>query len=263
VGFFRGFLAPFRGGLYVARHRLWPYLLLPLLFDIALAAVTMFAVQHYLRQESFVAAPLADNPVVGYAILILLTSLASAILFIVAQPLLLAVFSDRLSERVERSVRGTAPSAPFLSSTGWALVHGLMKLVFYGLALAVAAVLTIVSAGIGSLVGVGLGALFLAYDGFDYPLSRRGASFGKKWAYLARHPAQTLGFGLGATLLYLIPLAVFVAPPFVAAGATLVFLEAEGGTQLTEADGKHSSKKDRTDGDKDGAKGGVRKSAEM
>jgi len=117
--------------------------------------------------------------------------------------------------------------------------------------------------GIGSLVGVGLGALFLAYDGFDYPLSRRGASFGKKWAYLARHPAQTLGFGLGATLLYLIPLAVFVAPPFVAAGATLVFLEAEGGTQLGEADGKPSSKKDSAVGGQDGAKGGVRKSAEM
>jgi len=141
-------------------------------------------------------------------------------------------------------------------------VHGLLKLVLYGLALVVGLGLTAVS-GIGSLVGVGLGALFLAYDGFDYPLSRRGASFGKKWAYLARHPAQTLGFGLGATLLYLIPLAVFVAPPFVAAGATLVFLEAEGGTQLTEADGKYPSKKDRTDGDKDGAKGGVRKSAEM
>src|SRR5206468_6652600 len=63
------------------------------------------------------------------------------------------------------------------------------------------------------------------YDGFDYPLSRRGASFGKKWAYLALHPAQTIGFGMGATLLYLVPFALFIAPSFVAAGATLVFVE--------------------------------------
>jgi CysZ protein len=254
VGFFRGFLAPFRGGAYVARHKLWPYLLLPILLDLALGAATMFGVQRYLRAESFVATPMADNPLVGYAILIGLTLLGSAIIFIIAQPLLLAVFSDRLSERVERSVRGTAPSAPFLTSTGRALLHGLLKLVFYALALTVAAVLTIVSAGVGGLIGVGLGAVFLAYDGFDYPLSRRGASFGKKWAYLVRHPAQTLGFGLGATLLYLIPLAVFVAPPFVAVGATLVFLETDGGAR--QADGKDL-------GNAGGAKGGVRKSAEM
>jgi uncharacterized protein involved in cysteine biosynthesis len=96
--------------------------------------------------------------------------------------------------------------------------------------------------GVGSLVGVGLGAIFLAYDGFDYPLSRRGATFGKKWAYLARHPAQTLGFGLGSTILYLIPLAVFVAPPFVAAGATLVFLEVDGGAKSKK--GGDEDKKD-------------------
>jgi CysZ protein len=263
VGFFRGFLAPFRGGLYIARHRLWPYLLLPILVDLALAAATMFAVQHFLRQESYVAEPLANNPVVGWLILIGLTLLGSAIIFLIAQPLLLAVFSDRLSERVERSVRGSAPTAPFLASTGRALAHGLLKLVLYAIALTVAAVAAIFSAGIGSLVGVALGAIFLAYDGFDYPLSRRGASFGKKWAYLLRHPAQTLGFGLGATSFYLIPLAIFVAPPFVAAGATLVFLDTDGGAPAALADlggGEQKGKKDLVD---DGAKGGVRKSAEM
>jgi len=216
-------------------------MLLPLVLDLALGAATMFGVQRYLRQESFVATPMANNPLVGYPILIVLTLLASAIIFIVAQPLLLAVFADRLSERVERSVRGTAPSAPFLASTGRALLHGGLKLVSYAGALTVAAVLTIFSAGIGSLIGVGLGAIFLAYDGFDYPLSRRGATFGKKWAYLARHPAQTLGFGLGATILYLIPLAIFVAPPFVAAGATLVFLEVDGGAKAGKGGNKGDS----------------------
>jgi CysZ protein len=227
VGFFRGFVAPFRGGVYVARHRLWPFLVLPFLLDLGLAGGTMFAVQHFLREESYVAEPLANNPVVGWLILIGLTLLASAVIFLMVQPLLLAVFSERLSERVERSLQGSAPSAPFLASTGRALAHGLLKLVLYVLGLTAAAVVTIFSAGVGSLVGVGLAAVFVAYDGFDYPLSRRSASFGKKWAYLARHPAQTIGFGLGATLLYLIPLGVFVAPPFAAAGATLAFIESE------------------------------------
>ena len=87
--------------------------------------------------------------------------------------------------------------------------------------------LSLWTAGIGALAGVVLSAIFLAYDGFDYPLSRRGTSFGGKWAYLAKHPLQTMAFGMGATLLYLVPLALFVAPPFVAAGATLAFLEGE------------------------------------
>jgi CysZ protein len=264
VGFFRGFLAPFRGGLYIARHRLWPYLLLPILLDLALGAATMFASARYWREE--LASTLTSAPVIGWIFLAVMTVLGGVVLFLVAQPLLLAVFADRLSERVERAVRGTAPAAPFIASTGRALVHGLLKLVLYGLALVVGLGLTAVT-GIGSLVGVGLGAIFLAYDGFDYPLSRRGASFGKKWAYLARHPAQTIGFGLGSTLLYLIPLAVFVAPPFVAAGATLVFLEADGGragqtdgNQPGEPAGKQPGVDERA---QDGSKGGVGKSAEM
>jgi len=77
------------------------------------------------------------------------------------------------------------------------------------------------------LIGIALGGLSLAYDGFDYPLARRGASFGGKWAFLARHPGLTVGYGIGATVLYLIPLAVFVASPFAAVGATLAYIDLE------------------------------------
>jgi len=136
------------------------------------------------------------------------------------------VFADRLCGRVEKLERGIAPEAPFFASTAQAIVHGLLKLVLYAIALVTGLALTAVT-GIGSLVGLGLAALFLAYDGFDYPLARRGATFGAKWAYLVRHPVQTIGFGAGSTLLYLIPFAFLVAPPFAAVGATLVFLEAE------------------------------------
>lgn len=227
MGFIRGFLAPFRGGIYIARHRLWPYLVVPFVLDVALGIVTMVAAQRYWREEHFVRDLLANAPVIGWIVLSVLTVLGGVILFLIAQPLLLAVFSDRLSERIERDVRGSVPTVPFLASTGWALVHGLLKLVLYGIALVIGLVLTPLLGGLGSLVGVGLGALFLAYDGFDFPLARRDAGFGAKWAYLFRHPAQTAGYGLGATLLYLIPFAVFVGPPFIAAGATLAFMDAE------------------------------------
>jgi len=169
----------------------------------------------------------STSPVLGNFFLGIMTVVGGVVLFLIAQPLLLAVFSDQLSERVERDVLGKAETVPFLTSTGRALVHGLLKLVLYGIALVVGLGMTAVTGGLGSLIGLALGGLSLAYDGFDYPLARRGASFGAKWAFLARHPGLTVGYGIGATVLYLIPFAVFVASPFAAAGATLAYIDTE------------------------------------
>ncbi len=246
MGLVRGFLAPFRGGAYIARNRLWHYLVLPVLLNLALGLGALWAAARYWRAEGFVGEQLVKAPAIGWIVLVVLTIVSAVVLFLVAQPVVTAVFADSLSERVERQIRGDAPKAPFLSSTGRALAHGLLKLVLYGLAMLAGFVVSVWTAGIGALVGVAMGGLFLAYDGFDYPLSRRGASFGRKWAYLATHPAQTIGFGLGATLLYLIPLAMFVAPPFVAAGATQVFLESEkssAGSGGGSAEGARSTAK--------------------
>jgi CysZ protein len=224
LGFFHGFVAPFRGGAYIARERLWRYLVVPVVLNLLLGAGTMAAAARFFHEE--LGQILNSAPVMGWIFLFVMTVLGGVVLFIVLQPLLAAVFSDRLSEIVEKRVRGSAPAVPLLASSGRALVHALLKLVFYGLALVVGLALTALT-GLGSLVGVGLGALFLAYDGFDYPLARRGATFGAKWAYLLRHPGLTIGFGLGSTLLYLVPLAVLVAPSFTAVGATLAFLDDE------------------------------------
>lgn len=225
MGLFRGFAAPFRGAVYVMRARLWPFVLFPLLLNIALAAGAAYLAGHYWQKE--LAGHPAGSPVLGTLLLVVITMLGTVVLFLITQPLLGAVFNDVLSERVERRISGEVPKVPFLSSVGRALVHGLLKLILYGLALVLGLALGAVTAGVGTAVGLLLGAVFLAYDGFDFPLSRRGSSFGAKWRYLALHPAQTIGYGLGATVFYLIPLALIVAPPFTAAGATLVFLETE------------------------------------
>jgi uncharacterized protein involved in cysteine biosynthesis len=209
----------------MAHHRLWRYVIVPLVLNLALGVTAAVLVGRYELTER--AQLMASEPVPAWILVVVLALLGGAVLFIVTQPLTSAVFSDRLSEVVEKRVRGTAPKAPFWSSIGHALVHGLLKLVLYGLALVIGFVLTTFVLPVGVPVGLGLGALFLAYDGFDYPLSRRGATFGGKWAYLAMHPAMTIGYALGALLLYFIPLAVLVAPSFTAAGATLAFLETD------------------------------------
>ena len=225
MGFFRGLVAPFRGFTFIAGNRLWRYVLVPILLNAALGVGAFWAMALYWRQE--VSPSLAAHPIWAWIGLVGATILTGVAVFITLNPLLNAIFNDRLSEKVELKVRGTVPRAPFLASSARALAHGLLKLALYGMALLIGFVLSIPSVGIGALVGVALAGLFLAYDGFDFPLSRRGASFGAKWAYLALHPGLTLGYGLGATVLYLIPLAFVAAPPFTAVGATLAFLDEE------------------------------------
>ena len=203
------------------RQRLWAYLFVPLLLNLALAAGALWAASVYWRQE--LNQHLTHSPVLGWLFLVVTTALGGIVLFVALQPVLGAIFNDRLSEKVEALVRGTVP---FFASTGKAVVHGLLKLLLYAVALVTGLALTAV-VGVGVPVGLGLGALFLAYDGFDYPLARRGLGFGAKWGYLARHPGLTVGYGIGTTLLYLVPLAFVVAPPCAAAGATLAFLDDE------------------------------------
>jgi uncharacterized protein involved in cysteine biosynthesis len=233
VGFFRGFVAPFRGAYFVARERLWAHLVAPILVNLVLGGTTLFLAARFMKQE--LDQPFASSPIMGWIFLAFSTVLGGVLLFILLQPLMSAIFCDRLAEAVEKRVRQTAPSARFLESIGKALLHGVLKLALYGLAIGVGLALTALLTGIGTLVGLGLGAIFLAYDGFDYPLARRNATFGGKWAYLAKHPGLALGFGLGAYAVYLVPLAFLVAPPFAAAGATLVFLEDEERAKLTKA----------------------------
>jgi CysZ protein len=232
VGFVRGFLAPFRGTTYVARHGLWRYVLVPVLLDVALSVTAFVLSLRYWREEPWLSDLLDKSPPVGWIALVFFSGLGAVVVFLVVQPLLNAVFVDRLSERVERDVRGAAPAEPFVASTGRAIVHGLLKLVLYALAVAIGLALTALT-GIGSVVGLAFAGLFLAYDGFDYPLSRRGAGFGAKWGYLLRHPGLTIGYGAGATVLYLIPFAIFVAPPMAAVGATLAFLETDTAENAT------------------------------
>jgi len=219
-------MAPFRGAAYVFRARLWHFLLVPLLLNVALAGGSAYLAGRFWRAE--MGDRIGGSTVWGTLGLVATTMLGTVILFIILQPLLGAIFNDLLAERVERRITGEELKQPFFASLGRALVHGLLKLILYALALVVGLALGAVTAGLGSVAGGVLGAIFFAYDGFDFPLSRRGASFGAKWRYLALHPAQTIGYGLGTSVFYfLIPLALIVAPPFTAVGATLVFLETE------------------------------------
>ena len=92
------------------RHPLKRYLLVPFVLSVGLAFATMFAARRYWSQE--LASMVSSTPVLGGFFLGIMTVVGGVVLFLIAQPLLLAVFSDQLSERVERDVLGTAHNRP-------------------------------------------------------------------------------------------------------------------------------------------------------
>jgi uncharacterized protein involved in cysteine biosynthesis len=223
MGLFRGLWAPFRAVAFVAQHRLWHYLLLPLVLNLALLVGTIALGVHVGRRWLGPSALAASLPAtIG---LWVIAAVLGLIFFVVAQPLVSAPFVDALTEKVEIIVRGGHPRVGFWSSVWTAILHGALKMVCYAAALVLVWAIAAVTAGVGGVLGAALSAILLAYDGFDYPLARRNAGFAGKWRYLLLHPGQTLGYCVGATLLYLVPPAIVVAPAFAAVGATLAFLD--------------------------------------
>lgn len=221
MGFFRGLWAPFRGAAFVAQHRLWHYLLVPLLLNAALITGAVLLGVHIGRKWL----PTATASLPGTIGLWVIAAVLGLIFFVTAQPLLSAPFVDALTEKVEIIRKGGHPRVGFWRAAWEAILHGALKLVCYAVALVLIWALAAVTAGVGGVLGAAVSALLLAYDGFDYPLARRGAGFGRKWRYLLLHPGQTLGYCAGASLLYLVPPAILVAPAFAAVGATLAFLD--------------------------------------
>lgn len=68
-----------------------------------------------------------------------------------------------------------------------------------------------------------LGALMVAWDFLDYPLSARGSTIGGRLRFFLDHFGAALGFGVAGALLLMIPFVnLLILPIGVAAGARLV-----------------------------------------
>jgi uncharacterized protein involved in cysteine biosynthesis len=163
VGIVRGFVAPFRGALFVARHRLWSFFALPLLLNLALAVGAAWGGVALVR-DRFGARLEEASPVLLWILLPVLGLVVGLLIFLVGQPVLSAPFVDLLTEKTERIERGEAASIGFLRSTWQALLHGALKMALYLLALAITLGLGAFT-GLGGLLGAGLYGLFLAFDG--------------------------------------------------------------------------------------------------
>jgi CysZ protein len=147
---------------------------------------------------------------------------------IIGQP-----FYERISDRVEHQL-GALPAgadAPWWRSFPRASLESALLL---ALTLACTAPLFVLGLFpvVGQTVVPVLQALvagfFLAVELLAIPLERRGLHLAGRLRFVWRHRAQTLGFGVTAFLLFLVPLMNLLAMPGAVVGATLLVRRLSG-----------------------------------
>jgi CysZ protein len=154
------------------------------------------------------------------------------LLLIMLHQILAAPFHERLSEKTEEILLGASPRkltlGRALTEIGYAVKDLFRWLLFFVLlngGLLFLHLLPGVGSGLHALVN-GLAALLvLAYEFFDYPLSRRQVPFFRKWRMVLKKPLLSLGFGAGVFTLLLFPGSGPFLLPFACVGGTMLFCD--------------------------------------
>ncbi len=173
---------------------------------------------------SFLPAPIALG--LGLSLALALTILAAWFLFPVTMILFLQPVLDPLSRRAEARVLGWEPPAGgrgFVRDLADSLHTAARILLLQVLGLGLTLALTPV--GLGPLAGLALSSWLAGFGWFDYPLARRGLSYGAKASWVRRNWAAAAGLGLAFQLSLLIPFFnLFLSAPAAAVAAgTLYF----------------------------------------
>ena len=173
---------------------------------------------------------------VGTGLVVLLGSTAllvvsfTVICQIIGQP-----FYERISDRIEHELGGQRGGA-VLGAPWWHTFPraSLESALLLAMALACSAPLFLLGLFpvFGQTVVPVLQALvagfFLAVELLAIPLERRGLHLAGRLRFVWRHRAQTLGFGITAFLLFLVPLMNVLAMPGAVVGATLLVRRLSG-----------------------------------
>jgi CysZ protein len=233
--FFKGMSYFGRGWRFAFAHRgLTAWVLIPALLAVAVTLVGSWAAAHWVAGWLHAHTD-GRGAVVGALVWIgvaLVAAGAAYVLYVASCVLATAPFGGFLSERTERLATGAPlPDSSFAHELALS-VRGIGQALLGVLAYLAIAVplfalqwLVPVLAPLVWVAGLVEAALFFAYDAFNEPLHRRGASFAAKWRFIAAHLAESLGFGVAVAGVMLVPLVSVVVAPVAVIGGTLLFLE--------------------------------------
>ncbi|MBF0124051.1 MAG: sulfate transporter CysZ [Magnetococcales bacterium] len=163
------------------------------------------------------------------ATLITIVSLA----FTAAANLISAPFNSLLAEKAEQLLTGR-PLPPAMDSLATvignalrSLQHELKKLIRISLWMLMLWLLSFVP-GLNiasSVVGILLASWLLAWEYLDFPMGNRGIQSPEIRRYMRQEPMVTLGFGLAALAMAMVPGLNLLAVPTAVVGATLLWLD--------------------------------------
>jgi CysZ protein len=142
-------------------------------------------------------------------------------------------FYERISDRIEHQLGAPPPGAdaPWWRTFPRASLESALLL-----ALTVACTVPLFVLGLFPVLGqtvvpvlqAVVAGFFLAVELLAIPLQRRGLDLAGRLRFVWRHRAQTLGFGVTAFLLFLVPLMSVLAMPGAVVGATLLVRRLSG-----------------------------------
>jgi CysZ protein len=210
--------------------------ILPVLLAALLVLVLLGLLVVYLDELADAVTPFADRwdessrtlVRVGAGLALLLGSTAVLVVsFTVIAQIIGQPFYERISDRVEHQL-GAPPAgvdAPWWRTFPRASLESALLL-----ALTLACTAPLFVLGLFPVVGQSVvpvlqalvAGFFLAVELLAIPLQRRGLHLAGRLRFVWRHRAQTLGFGVTAFLLFLVPLMNVLAMPGAVVGATLL-----------------------------------------
>ncbi len=211
----------------VQRPRLWALALLPALLAVGLVSGGFVLGLYAAPTVEAALTPGSERfpPVVGAMLALsawLATLTAGLALGLAAALLLGAPLLDELSRETERMARGDVRSAS--PGTVWEVKEALRGAVYF-----MAAAPGVFLLGLIPVVGPVLGALWagraLSFQLTDLSLGRHGFDFAARRTWHRSYRAESLGFGLTALIVLLLPCANLLLVPALVVGATLLVLE--------------------------------------
>lgn len=241
VNAFTAFVAPIRGfATILTRPSLWPWAMTPPLVFAAFAAMSwVFGRKLFDRVDAVVAHAIGHGAfgAFGAAVAGVITAVVFVAAVLIAAlwivPPICAPFMDALASRIDTREGLEESLGQQIARSLRVALAGLFFVALPQVALAIVGLVVPPAAPVCIVIASAVGALGLAYDALDWPLSRRGLGVGARLAWMRAHPGVTFGLGAGAWIVSLVPGLVILALPSIVAGAVAVVndVEAREGTR--------------------------------
>jgi CysZ protein len=232
-----GFLSVFQGlGLARNEKKLWPFFIVPFLLNViiltAIFAGSWLTVNPWL--QGLVEGDAWYNNVAEAVIspvLAILLGIGTVFSYSILGNILIAPFSDFLSEKQEVILHGEdfdEPLSPMVLAKDVArAISNALRLVVAMLLINLVVLFFNLIPGIGSLIYSAISflvtAFFMGFQFFDFPLERRRFTFREKRSILLKHFGSTVGVGIAFFLISFIPLFGFLGFNLGTLGATEEF----------------------------------------